>query len=113
MTKRNAACATSFISLILHFAETQTYTDPNRNEEYVALAKKTVDNYKSNFKLNTIEYKTIGNISEACSGSLNIEFAITGFSPKNEVVEHTIYGTFEFPMWGIIDSWFGNNRSNP
>jgi len=23
MTKRNAACATSFISLILHFAETQ------------------------------------------------------------------------------------------
>ncbi len=102
-----------YIQIMYEEEEPRPYTDPNRNEEYVTLAKKTVDNYKRNFKLNTIEYKMSGNISEACSGSLNIEFLITGFSPKNEAVEHIIYGVYEFPMWGINDSWFGNNRADP
>ena len=102
-----------YICIAYEEEESRPYTDPNRNEEYVALAEKTVDNYKNNFMLNTIEYKMSGNISEACGGSLNIEFVVTGFSSKNEAVEHIIRGTFEFPMWGINDSWFGNNMANP
>lgn len=86
--------------------ESRPYTDPNSNEEYIALAEKTIDIYKRNFKLNTIEYKMSGNISEVCSESLNIEFVITGFSPKNEAVEHIIYGVYEFPIFGINDAWF-------
>jgi hypothetical protein len=38
----------------------------------------------SNFMLDTIDYYMSGNISEACSETLYIEFVITGFSPKNE-----------------------------
>lgn len=100
-----------YIRMINDMEESRPYSDPNRNEEYVALAEKTVENYKRNFKLDSIEYKMSGNISEASSGSLSIEFVITGFTPKNEAVEHIIYGVYEFPMWGIYDSWFGNNSS--
>jgi|GEM_PF-6479528 len=100
-----------YIRIINDMEESRPYSDPNRNEEYVALAEKTVVNYKLKLKLDSIEYKMSGNISEASSGSLDIEFVITGFSPENEAVEHKIYGVYEFPMWGVNDSWFGDNKS--
>lgn len=102
-----------YIRIAREDGESSSYTDPNRNEEYVTLAEKTIKNYKNNFKLDTIHYNMSDNISEACNSSLNIEFIITGFSPKSKAVEHIINGVFVFPMWGINDSWFGNNSDNP
>ena len=100
-----------YIRMINGMEESMPYSGPNRNKEYVAMAEKTIENYKRNFKLDLIEYKMSGNISEASSGPLFIEFVITGLSPNNEAVEHIIYGVYEFPMLGVNDSWFGDNGS--
>lgn len=92
--------------------DSSSYSDLDHNEEYVALATKTIQNYKDSFQLKTMEYVMSGLISSACSPSLQIEFTISGLSSKDEVVAHKINGIYEFPAWGVNDLWFGNNSSN-
>ena len=99
-----------YIKMAYEDGESSSYTDPNHNKNYVALAKKTIENYKNNFMLETMKYNMSGKISEACNSSIDIEFIISGLSPGEKAIEHKINGIFEFPMWSVNDSWFGNNN---
>jgi len=99
----------NYIRLANEDPNTVSYSEPNHNKEYEAMAIKTINNYERAYKLDTMKCDFTGKISDVCEfSSLHIEFKISGLSTKGETVEHIIDGIFEFPMWGINDTWFGS-----
>ncbi len=85
--------------------EALPYSDPDHNKEYAAAAQGLLDRYKQDIDLNTLDYKMSNSISGACNSGLLIDFTLTGMSHSSTAVEHTIQGIFEFPSYGILDSW--------
>jgi len=99
----------NYIRLAYEDPDSVSYFEPNHNKEYEAMAIKTIKNYGKNFMLDSMKCDFTGKIADVCKYSaLHIEFKISGISIKGETAEHTIEGIYEFPRWGVNDTWFGS-----
>lgn len=64
-----------------------------------------IQNYSQAFQLDSMRIDLTGFSSDPPGDSIRLEFEISGLSPDGVPVRHRLYGSFEYPMNGLRDTW--------